>query len=402
MNEIRYILINVVQTLLRVLPFPCKTGLVKIGNPDRNSPVLLTGNFHLSVERVKRAIEGMDAYLLVANSRGVNVWCAATGGMLTNHDVVSVLKTSGIEELVDHRTVILPRLAATGIEGRAIQHKAGWKVVWGPVYADAMAAFVRDGFKKSREMSAVEFPWHQRFEMAVAWAFPISLLVLLLFPFWKDGVLPAIALVWSLSMSIFLAFPLYESHLRTEGKNVGFIFFDFGSRALPLIFWGVFLAVLFGYAILIGGLSWPMLLRWSAISLVVVLMLSIDLMGSTPTYKSGLHEDRLLRITLDPQLCKGAGFCEQVCPVDVFEVDHDCHMAALPRSHQCVQCGACIVQCPFDALHFQSPSGDVIPPETVRSFKLNLLGHRLVKNGWHDSRDAAGGVEPGRSKSGQI
>jgi len=135
MNRLRYILINVLQTLLRMLPFPCKTGLIKIGKPDRNSPVLLTGNFRLTVERVTRSIEGMDAYLLVANSRGVNVWCAATGGMLTNHDVVSVLKTSGIEDLVDHRTVMLPQLAATGIEGRAIQHKAGWKVIWGPVRA---------------------------------------------------------------------------------------------------------------------------------------------------------------------------------------------------------------------------------------------------------------------------
>ena len=380
MNHLRYILINVLQTLLRVLPFPCRTGLVKIGNPDRNSPVLLTGNFRLTVERLRRAIEGIDAYLLVANSRGVNVWCAATGGMLTNHDVVSVLKTSGIEDLVDHRTVILPQLAATGIEGRAIQHSAGWKVIWGPVYASAIPAFARNGFKRTREMSAVAFPWPQRVEMAVAWAFPISLFALLLLPFWRDGVLPVIGLVWALSVVIFLAFPLYERGLRTEGKNVGFIFFDFGPRALPLVFWGIFLAVLFSYALLIGGFSWAWLLRWIAISLVVVVLLSIDLMGSTPTYKSGLHEDRLLRITLDPQLCKGAGFCEQVCPVEVFEVDHIRHLATLPKAHQCVQCGACIVQCPFDALHFQSPSGDVVPPETVRSFKLNLLGHRLVKS----------------------
>ena len=381
MSHLRYILINVLQTLLRVLPFPCRTGLIKIGTPDRNSPVLLTGNFRLTVERLRRAIEGMDAYLLVANSHGVNVWCAATGGMLTNHNVVSVLKTSGIEDLVDHRTVILPQLAATGIEGRAIQHKAGWKVVWGPVYASAIPAFVRNRFKRTREMGAVAFPWPERVEMAIAWAFPISFFALLLFPFWRDGVLPVIGLVWALSLIIFLSFPLYESHLRTEGRNVGFIFFDFGPRALPLIFWGIFIAFLFGYALLIGGLSWALLLRWSAISLVVVVLLSIDLMGSTPTYKSGLHEDRLLRITLDPQLCKGAGFCEQVCPVEVFQLDDIRHLATLPKAHQCVQCGACIVQCPFDALYFQSPSGDVVAPETIRSFKLNLLGHRIVKNG---------------------
>ena len=76
------------MTLLRVMPFPCQTGLIKIGNPGRDAPVLLTGNFRLTVARVIHAIKGLDAYLLVANSRGINVWCAATGGMLDRKSVV--------------------------------------------------------------------------------------------------------------------------------------------------------------------------------------------------------------------------------------------------------------------------------------------------------------------------
>lgn len=111
MSSLGYVWTSVLQTLLRLLPWPCQTGVVTIGTPDRSSPVLLTGNFRLTVERVKRSLGGIDAYLLVANSRGVNVWCAATGGLLTDHAVVSVLKTSGIEKLVDHRQVILPQLA---------------------------------------------------------------------------------------------------------------------------------------------------------------------------------------------------------------------------------------------------------------------------------------------------
>jgi hypothetical protein len=91
MNSLSYFMANVGETLLRVFPFPSKPGLVKIGNPKPDSPVFLTGNYHITVERVKRALEGIDAYLLVANSRGINVWCAATGGLLTNHDIISVL-----------------------------------------------------------------------------------------------------------------------------------------------------------------------------------------------------------------------------------------------------------------------------------------------------------------------
>ena len=74
------------------------------------------------------------------------------------------------------------------------------------------------------------------------------------------------------------------------------------------------------------------MLRWGAVSLVVLAILGLDLMGSTPTYKSGLHEDRLLRITLDEEKCKGAAFCEQVCPVDVFDIDHDRCLAVLART----------------------------------------------------------------------
>ncbi len=378
MKNLNFFLISMVQTLLRVLPFPCKTGLVKIGNPGRDAPVLLTGNFRLTVERVLRALEGIDAYLLVANSHGVNVWCAATGGHLTNHDVVSVLKTSGIDNLVDHRKVVLPQLAATGIEGKIIHHKTGWSVVWGPVYARSIPEFLGGGLEKTPQMRTVRFAWPQRLEMAVAWAFPISLMSLLVLPFWKEGVLPLVGFVWGATVLIFLSFPLYQAHLRTTETNVGFIFFDFGQRGVPLFLWAFFVLGLIGYSMLAGEFSWGLVFRWGLSSLIVLLILGLDLMGSTPIYKSGLHEDRLLRIELDVEKCKGAGFCEQVCPTNVFTVDHDRWLAFLPRAEQCVQCGACIVQCPFDALHFRSPKGDIVAPDTIRRFKLNLLGNRTV------------------------
>ncbi len=378
MTRLAGLWVEVVQTLLRLLPFPCRTGLVRIGSPGRDAPVLLTGNFRLTVERVKRALRGIDAYLLVANSRGVNVWCAATGGLLTNHDVVSVLKTSGIDRHVDHHRVILPQLAATGIEGTVVHKKTGWQVVWGPVEASAIPAFLRRGCETTRAMRTVSFPWRRRLEMAVAWAFPISLLTLIVLPFWKDGVLPLAGLTWGLALLIFLAFPLYEGRLHTTGKDPGFVLFDFGQRGLPLLLWLGVMALGLGYAALVGELSWGLALRWGLGSLVLLLLLALDLTGSTPVYKSGLHEDRLLAIALDEERCKGAGFCERVCPKEVFQVDAERRLATLVQPAACVQCGACIVQCPFDALHFRGPEGAIVTPEVVRRFKLNLLGTRTV------------------------
>lgn len=212
----------------------------------------------------------------------------------------------------------------------------------------------------------------------MAWAFPISFIAALIaWPFWPATVLPLLLLIWGLALLIFLTFPLYERWLRTEGQHLGFIVFDFGRGGLQLILWVTILVGLVGYATLTDTLSWGYVLRWGFLSLVVVLVLSMDLMGSTPVYKSGLHEDRLLSVRLDVDACKGAGFCEQVCPRNCFSVDHKHHIATMPRADLCVQCGACIVQCPFDALAFESPSGEIIPPDTVRTYKLNLMGQRL-------------------------
>jgi NAD-dependent dihydropyrimidine dehydrogenase PreA subunit len=368
-------------TLLRVLPWRAPTGLGRVGAPGPTSPVLLTGNYRLTVERVRRALAGRDVWLLVANSRGINVWCAATGGLLTDHDVISVLKTSGIGRLVHHRRVILPQLAATGIVGPHVRDRTGWTVVWGPVDAASIPAYLAAGRSEGRDAArTVGFPWPERLEMAVAWAFPISLLALLVWPVWPGGVLPLVALVWGFALALFLGFPLYQPWLRTTRRHRGLVLFDWGERGLPVGLWLLFVAAL-SIGAAAGVLAWALVFRWGAASIVVLLLIGLDLAGSTPVFKSGLHADRLLRVVLDEQRCKGAGFCEQVCPTDVFSVDHERHLAALPHAERCVQCGACIVQCPFDALSFQDPDGAVVAPATVRRFKLNLLGQRVVPRG---------------------
>ncbi|GBE56033.1 ferredoxin-3 [archaeon BMS3Bbin16] len=231
-------------------------------------------------------------------------------------------------------------------------------------------------------MREVRFPTVQRVEMAVMWAFPFSAITgLITLTFWRELFLPLTALIWVLSLSIFLSFPLYSKRLNPKKRRAGFnkytVIFDF-SR-IPLLLWGVFIGFLTLSSILTNTFTWDYIFRWGLISFIIVLLISIDLMGSTPVYKSGLHEDRFLKVVLDEKRCKGAGFCEQVCPRNCYEVDRNRHIATMPGADKCVQCGACIVQCPFDALYFKSPKDEIIPPETIRRFKLNLIGKRLVK-----------------------
>jgi ferredoxin len=316
----------------------------------------------------------VDAYLLVANSRGINVWCSATGGLLTEHDVLSALKTSGIEERVDHRQVILPQLAATGVEGKALEQKSGWKVVWGPVYARDLPAFLQSGLAKGAEMCEVRFPWTQRLEMAAFWAFPVSLVSgLITGLLWRRALVPGVLVVWALALALYMVYPLYGRWLDPGWRGRGVVF------GVLAVLWLVAMLVIAGCTRAQGQLMWVMMARWGIFTFVVLMLMGIDFLGSTPLYRSGLLEDRLLRVVLDNEKCRGVGYCQEVCPRGCYEVDRERHTAKIARPERCVNCGACIVQCPFDALHFQSPDGGVIPPETIRRFKLNLMGKRVER-----------------------
>ena len=80
---------------------------------------------------------------------------------------------------------------------------------------------------------------------------------------------------------------------------------------------------------------------------------------------------------IDFEKCKGTGICVDVCPRNCYELDTENKKITMPRQKYCVQCAACIVQCPFDALYFKNRKGEIIKPETIRKFKLNLMGKRV-------------------------
>ena len=156
----------------RLFPCPTKTELRRLGNPDRQSPVLVTCNFYITVRRLIRGLKGMNAWLLVADSKGVNVWCAAGGQEFNTHAVVSALKTSGIDKRVDHRTLVLPSLGAPGIKAKDVEHQTGWTVRWGPVRIKDIPAYLSSGQQRSEEMKHVTYTWCERLDTSSGALFP--------------------------------------------------------------------------------------------------------------------------------------------------------------------------------------------------------------------------------------
>lgn len=358
----RYFLVYIISTLLRYFPFPGKIELIHIGNPNRNSPVLLTGNFKLTIELVKRALRDIDCYLLIANSHGINVWCAATGGHLNNHNVISAIKTSGIEELVDHRHIVLPQLAATGVDHVAIQQKTKWKVIWGPVDANDLPQFLDSGIKK--EMRNIHFPFSQRMELAIAWIFTLCVLNTIVFV-WGNYLLITSVIIIFPTLVLYLLLPIFINWLvrspRTGILNPRLIIIQIllFIISLPAVYYVSYKQEINGY--------------WVFIYLFVMCILNtIDLLGTTPQYKSNLHENYLIH--LNEEKCYGDGSCISVCPKDCLSLS-DSKAELNPQG--CVQCGACIVQCPFDALFF-THNDEFIPPTDIRQFKLNMMGGRKV------------------------
>lgn len=163
---------------LGMFPHRAPTGLVRIGKPGRGSPVLITGNFTLTVRRLRDVLRGHDAWLLVANSKGVNVWCAAGGGHLTHHNVIAAIRTSRIADEVDRREVILPQLCATGVERRRITEATGFNTRWGPARLEDLPAFLDRGARVFKGERFMRFPLWERMEMATLWAAPTLVIML--------------------------------------------------------------------------------------------------------------------------------------------------------------------------------------------------------------------------------
>jgi len=377
MDILKYGLFYILETIFRFLPIPQKTELIKIGKPDRNSPVLLTGNYHLTVLKVKRALKGQNVFLLVANSRGINVWCAAAGGHFTHHDVISALKLSGIENLVDHRAIILPQLAACGIEAKVIDQRTSWKVKWGPVYIENFPAYLKNGQKKTASMSVVRFPLRERIEMAVAWAFWISAIFSLVLLILKsEAVVPAIIVVWLLAVVVFSAFPVYLPFLRPKEQEKLWEKRRTGRRMFLLSFLVLVFAGFGIYSLLTSRFTAHFLLFWGMIFFMTVLFLVGDLAGSTPLLISEFREEKDFQVEVDKEKCRGDGVCGIVCPLDCFTLDGKSRIAILERPELCICCGACIVQCQFNALSYADKKGRRVSPNFIRKHKVGLSGKR--------------------------
>jgi hypothetical protein len=137
-------------------------GLYALGNPDADSQVLVTANYKLSFDALRSALPGRNFWILVVDTDGINVWCAAGKGTFSTEELVSRIESSGLPQLVSHRRLIVPQLAAPGVAAHRVRELSGFKIRFGPIRSKDLPAYIDQGFKATPEMRLKAFPAIER------------------------------------------------------------------------------------------------------------------------------------------------------------------------------------------------------------------------------------------------
>jgi NAD-dependent dihydropyrimidine dehydrogenase PreA subunit len=183
---------------------------------------------------------------------------------------------------------------------------------------------------------------------------------------WRTALAAATLIILTVGV-IFAALPR-----RPGVRRVGWLTYAAGAVSGAAIGTGVLM--------LAGGWSSSSQTIVVATSALAMVLLSVDLTGTTPLYPSSVNTRAgTPAITLAEDRCTGAADCVAVCPCDVLRLEPSPVKAVISNPVACTACAACIVQCPEDALFFTYPGGRIVEPTTIRSTRLNLLGDRSIE-----------------------
>ena len=137
-------------------------GLYAVGQPHEQSPLLVCANYKLSFDCLRAALECENVWLLVIDTKGINVWCAAGKGTFGTDEIVRRIKATKVEQLLGHRQLIVPQLGAPGVAAYQVKQQSGFSVCYGPVRASDLKAFFAADKQATPKMRQVTFSLWER------------------------------------------------------------------------------------------------------------------------------------------------------------------------------------------------------------------------------------------------
>lgn len=145
--------------------FRVNPGLYGVGNPDPSSSVYVTANYKLSFDALRKNLSGVNGWILVLDTKGVNVWCAAGKGTFGTKELIKKIKEVSLHNIVSHKKVILPQLGATGVAAHIVNEQTGFNVHYGPVRAADIKKYITAGYRADKEMRRVTFNFADRIKL---------------------------------------------------------------------------------------------------------------------------------------------------------------------------------------------------------------------------------------------
>jgi len=325
------------ETIFRLFPLAEPIALYKVGKPNATSPVIVTGNYELTVRRVAKALQGLDCWLLIGDSRGINVWCSSLSGHFSEKNIIQVTKLMNLSRYVSHKKLILPQLCAPGVDIQVIKQKTGFSCVFGPVYISDIKDFLNNN-RDIPELRKVRFDLWQRVEMAVG--NPIILAVVLAFVYLFIDlskllfILPVLYFIAVVHAIIYPYRPVKRIPLWSSLYSLGVTGIVTGIILLAKSFnlgWSI------GIAITIGLGSFYLANEFAGWSPLIKYSLRSIHKGVKPS-----------QITVNEEFCIGCRLCFQVCPKGVFTIED--RKAKILDRKECIDCSACYHQCPTEAI----------------------------------------------------
>ena len=155
-----------VRLNFRRMQYRVTPGLYTLGVPVPDAPVFVSANYKLSFDHLRRSLAGMNAWILVLDTKGINVWCAAGKGTFGTDELVRKINECRLQKRVTHRRLIVPQLGAPGVAAHEVRKQTGFAVVYGPVYAADIPAFLQADLQATPAMRRIHFQWHERLAVA--------------------------------------------------------------------------------------------------------------------------------------------------------------------------------------------------------------------------------------------
>ena len=168
-------------------------GLYCLGDADSNSPVLVTANYKLTFDALRRELSGVSAWLLVIDTRGINVWCAAGKGTFSTEEIAYQVQRAQLDQVVSHRQLILPQLSANGVTAHELKKLCGFHGRFGPILAADLPQYLHSG-ATNEKMRTITFTLGERavlipLEICMIWK---QLGIAALIFFMLSGISPAV------------------------------------------------------------------------------------------------------------------------------------------------------------------------------------------------------------------